>query len=148
MPELKTSIFVLPGEYAKNGQERALVLNTVARRIVESARGAHREYLFTYRGKRLQGIENTAWRRAWKDAGLPVERLIARGVHNLRHTFGHRLKAAGVSIEDRRVLLGHGKANVTENYSLPDLRRLLRCVEGIKKRTETVILRPVRLAKS
>jgi hypothetical protein len=42
-------------------------------------------------------------------------------------------------MEDRRVLLGHGKANVTENYSLPDLARLLQCVESIAQRTETVI---------
>jgi hypothetical protein len=73
--------------------------------------------------------------------------LITRGVHNLRHTFGHRLKAAGVSAEDRRVLLGHGKANATENYSLPDLAHLVECVERIEKRTETVILRIVRISE-
>jgi integrase len=139
---------VLPGEFTKNGQERAVVINSVARRIVDSARGAHKEFLFTYRESPLRGIENTAWRRAWKTAGLPIDRLVTRGVHNLRHTVGHRLKAAGVSREDRRVLLGHGNANVTENYCLPDLMRLLRCVESIEKRTETVILRPVKLAKS
>jgi len=148
IPELKTTIFVLPAEFTKNRQERAVVLNGIARRIVDSVRGDHKEFLFTYHGKPLQGVENSAWRRAWKTAGLPVDRLITRGVHNLRHTFGHRLKAAGVSQEDRRVLLGHGKANVTENYSLPDLTRLMRCVESIEKRTETVILRPVKLAKS
>jgi integrase len=115
---------------------------------VDTARGAHQEFLFTYRGNPLRGVENTAWRRAWQSAGLPIDRLITRGVHNLRHTFGNGLKAAGVSREDRRVLLGHGNANVNENYCLPDLKRLVRCVESIEKRTETVILRPVKLAKS
>jgi integrase len=148
VPELGTAIFVLPAEFTKNREERAVVLNKVARSVVEAARGTHREFVFVYNGAQLKGIENNAWRRAWKKAGLPVDPLITRGVHNLRHTFGHRLKAAGVSAEDRRVLLGHGKANVTENYSLPDLRRLAECVERIEERTETVILRPVRLAKS
>jgi hypothetical protein len=58
------------------------------------------------------------------------------------------LRPSGVTLEDRRVLLGHGKANVTENYSLPDLSRLLQCVERIERRTETVKLRAVRSAKS
>lgn len=39
VPELRTSIFVLPGEFTKNRQERAVVLNRVAKRIVEAARG-------------------------------------------------------------------------------------------------------------
>ena len=147
VPELKTSVFVLPGEFAKNGQERAIVLNSIARNVVYAARGIHREFVFTYREKQLKGIENTAWRRAWRKAGLPVDPLLTRGVHNLRHTFGHRLKAAGVSPEDRRVLLGHANANVTDNYSLPDIARLIECVELIEKRRETVILRPLRRAK-
>jgi hypothetical protein len=63
------------------------------------------------------------------------------------NTFGHRLKAAGVSLEDRRILLGHGKANVTDNYSLPDIARLIQCVGAIEKRRETVILRPLTRAK-
>lgn len=146
--ELSTSLFVVPGEFSKNGQDRAIVLNGVARSVLDAARGAHRTFVFTYRGKQLKGIENTAWRPAWRRARLPVDSLTTRGVHNLRHTFGHRLKAAGVSLEDRRLPLGHGRANVTEHYSLPDLRRLVQCVEPIAKRTETVILRPVKLAKS
>jgi integrase len=68
VPELQTSIFVLPGEFTKNGQERAVVLNRVAKRIVEAARGAHREFVFLCFGNRLKGVEKNAWRRAWKKA--------------------------------------------------------------------------------
>jgi integrase len=45
---------------------------------------------------------NTAWRRARTAAGLPQVR-----VHDVKHTFGRRLRAAGVSFEDRQDLLGH-----------------------------------------
>jgi integrase len=38
-------------------------------------------------------------------------------VHDLKHTFGHRLRAAGVSFEDRQNLLGHKAAHVTTHYS-------------------------------
>ena len=51
-------------------------------------------------------MNNTAWKRAWRRAGLPVDADWLRGVHNLKHTFGRRLRAAGVSLETRRVLLG------------------------------------------
>ena len=32
-------------------------------------------------------------------------------VHDLKHTFGRRLRAAGVSFEDRQDLLGHRSGN-------------------------------------
>jgi len=34
---------------------------------------------------------------AWKSVGLPVKDGVLKGVHNLRHTFGRRLRAAEVA---------------------------------------------------
>jgi len=34
-------------------------------------------------------------------------------VHDLRHTFGRRLRAAGVGLEDREDLLGHKSNRIT-----------------------------------
>jgi integrase len=34
-------------------------------------------------------------------------------VHDLKHTFGRRLRAAGVSFEDRQDLLGHKSGRIT-----------------------------------
>jgi integrase len=50
--------------------------------------------------------------------------------HDLRRTFGHRLRAAGVRIEDIKALLGHSrKADVTENhYAVPVLDNLREAV--------------------
>src|SRR5688572_22477943 len=36
-------------------------------------------------------------------------------VHDLRHTFARRLRAAGVSAEDRAALLGHATQSMSKN---------------------------------
>ncbi len=89
VPELQTTVFVLPD--TKNGQERVFVLNQVARSVLEQLRGQHPEFVFAYRGSRHSRMNNSAWKKARARAGLPSVR-----VHDLRHTFGHRLRAAGV----------------------------------------------------
>ena len=45
-------------------------------------------------------------------------------VHDLKHTFGRRLRAAGVSFEDRQDLLGHRSGRITTHYSSADLQNL------------------------
>jgi hypothetical protein len=61
-----------------------------------------------------------AWIKARRRAGLPMVR-----VHDLKHTFGRRLRAAGVSFEDRQDLLGHLSQRITTHYSAADLERLV-----------------------
>ena len=56
-------------------------------------------------GKPTSRMLNGAWRRARTAAGLPQVR-----VHDLKHTLGRRLRAAGVSFEDRQDLLGRRSA--------------------------------------
>jgi len=51
VPKLATSVFVLPNndEFAtKNCQERIVVLNSIARRVVDEQRGKHPEFVFTF----------------------------------------------------------------------------------------------------
>jgi hypothetical protein len=38
----------------------------------------------------LIGLNGSAWKRAWQKAGLPREKGIRIGAHNLRRTFGRR----------------------------------------------------------
>jgi integrase len=79
------------------------VLNSVARRIVEARLNAPGEFVFaSRRAPRMHDLHGRSWVAARKRAGVPWLR-----VHDLRHTFGHRLRAAGVSFEDRADLLGH-----------------------------------------
>ena len=41
VPALDTSVFIIPGERVKNGDERLVVLNRAAKSVVESQRGKH-----------------------------------------------------------------------------------------------------------
>ena len=141
VPELDTSVFLIPGDRVKNGDERLVVLNRVARSVVESVRGQHPEFVFAYRGRRIETMHNTAWQSARRRAGLPQVR-----VHDLKHTFGRRLRAAGVSFEDRQDLLGHRSGRITTHYSAAELQSLLDaanrvCDEGSRKTPALVVLK-------
>lgn len=139
VPELNTNLFVLPcnDEFqTKNSQERIVVLNSIARRIVDEQRGKHREFVFVYRNKPTKSILNSGWKHARDRAGLPQVR-----VHDLRHTFGHRLRAAGVSYEDRQDLLGHRSDRITTHYSAPDVARLVQAAERVCERRPNTVLR-------
>ena len=127
IPELKTSVFVIPGEGVKNGEDRLIVLNAEACAIINRQRGKHSEYVFCYStGKPVGRINTKAWRRAREVVGLPQVR-----VHDLKHTFGRRLRAKGVSYETRQVLLGHKNGQITTHYSVAELGELLEAVEKI-----------------
>ncbi|MGI9428776.1 MAG: hypothetical protein ACR2NM_08970 [Bythopirellula sp.] len=83
----------------KNKQDRMVVLNDIARKVVDSRREHHDTHVFTYKAKPVGRMLNCAWKKARIAAGLPTLR-----VHDLKHTFGRRLRAAGVSFEDRQDL--------------------------------------------
>jgi len=139
--ELDTSVFIIPEDRVKNGDERLVVLNRVAKSVIEKVRGEHPEYVFTYRGHPITGMNNTAWQQARKRAGLPQVR-----VHDLKHTFGRRLRAAGVSYEDRQDLLGHKSGRITTHYSAAELYSLIEaanqvCGENSRKSPALVLLK-------
>lgn len=149
VPDLETSVFILPEAITKTGTERVVVLNTVARRVIDARRGVNTDYVFTYRDKPVGKLHNTAWNRAWKVAGLPMEQGILKGVHNLRHTFGRRLRGAGVPLETRKALLGHANGDITTHYSAAELSELLAAAEKIADRgiAQTPTLTVVRRAR-
>jgi integrase len=89
VPGLDTSIFIIPAQRVKNRQDRLLVLNQVAKGVMDEVRGEHPEFVFTYKGRRVTAMCRKAWRRARERAGLPGVR-----VHDLKHTFGRRFRAA------------------------------------------------------
>ena len=66
-------------------------------------------------------------------------------VHDLKHTFGRRLRAAGVSFEDRQNLLGHRSGRITTQYSAVELTDLLDAANSVCDRQggrpELVVLR-------
>jgi integrase len=140
VPELKTSVFIIPGEDVKNGDERLVVLNRVAKSVVDSERGNHDMNVFTFRSRPIKHMLNSGWKLARTRAGLPQVR-----VHDLKHTFGRRLRAVGVSYEDRQDLLGHRSGRITTHYSAAELSRLLEAANRVcdrkGKQPELVVLR-------
>ena len=124
--EIQSSVFIIPGEFVKNGDDRLVVLNSVALGVVERQKGINPQFVFSFNGKPVTRMLNSAWLRARKEAGLPQVR-----VHDLKHTFGRRLRAAGVGFEDRQDLLGHRSGRITTHYSAAELVRLLEAAEEI-----------------
>jgi integrase len=143
VPDLETSVFVIPGNKVKNAEDRLVVLNRVARSAVEAARGMHPEYVFVRQEKDGRSIPikkmyGTAWKNARERAADAWERAHGTAapegfrrvrVHDLKHTFGRRLRAAGVSFEDRQDLLGHKSSRITTHYSEAELANLIAAAE-------------------
>ncbi|MGE3346092.1 MAG: tyrosine-type recombinase/integrase [Ramlibacter sp.] len=145
VPELGRSVFVIPAAFFKTRQEHVVVLNDVAWAIVERRRGMHKEFVFTYtpagaiaQPRRVATMNNTAYQKARAAVGLDQVR-----VHDLRHTFGQRLRAAGVPEEDRALLLGHALQGMPQHYAAATLERLLEAANSVLGRRDRTLLRVV-----
>ena len=116
----------------------------MAMSVVNARRGKHPTHVFTYHGRPMMRMLNSAWLRARKRADLPQVR-----VHDLKHTLGRRLRAAGVSFEDRQDLLGHRSGRITTHYSAAELSRLIEAADSVcdrgSEKPELVVLRRLRV---
>ncbi|MGD0959556.1 MAG: tyrosine-type recombinase/integrase [Methylomonas sp.] len=117
-------MFVIEDVDAKNNKERIVVLDSTARNLVNARRGNGSDYVFDYEGRRLDRMNNRAWRNVIANSGLSGVR-----VHDPRHTCGKRLRSAGVEHNNLQDLLGHYNGNVTTHYCAADIGRLIDCVE-------------------
>lgn len=142
VPELGTSVFLIPSDFGgrnersgvKNGDERLVVLNSVAKSIIDKQRGLSKDWVFPYNGNAMHRMNDSAWKKArvraaklWQEENLrPAHPGYASiRVHDLKHTFGRRLRAAGVTQEDRKALLGHKNGSITSHYSGAELGHLI-----------------------
>lgn len=145
VPELGCSVFDVPREHVKGRRRsRLIVCNSVAQSIIEAVRGQHPEFVFVYRRERttntdvaptmpyrpIQTMNNTAWQRARKLAGLGDLH-----VHDLRHTVGMRLREAGVPEGAASDVLWHSTRSMTQHYSMAQLAELHGALEKIKEDT-------------
>jgi integrase len=121
VPEVGRSVFVIPPEAFKSKRAHVVILNDAAWSIVQAQRGLDPIWVFPYRGRRMTTMNNTVWQRERQVAGLRAVR-----IHDLRHTFACRLRAAGVSAEDREALLGHANHSMAGHYASADVGRLLK----------------------
>ena len=151
--ELGRSVFVIPPAEFKTNRTHVLILNDVAWRVVQECRGMHPEFVFVYRRERVKNLHlapvmdykpvatmnNTAFQNARAAAGLDRMR-----VHDLRHTFGQRLREAGVPEEDRALLLGHAIDGMPQHYATATIARLVEMANKVKETFDrTTILRVV-----
>ena len=149
VPELGTRVFLIPAGFGgrsvragvKNRDERLVVMNDVAKSVIEKQRGKHPLYVFPFGKPDGEGNETTvhrmndsAWKKAriraakkWQEKFLrPAHDGFTRiRIHDLKHTFGRRLRAAGVTEEDRKALLGHKNGSITSHYSAAELDQLI-----------------------
>ncbi len=132
MPEVGRSVFVIPPEAFKSKRAHVVILNDAAWSIVRARRGLDPIWVFPCRGQRMSTMNNTAWQRARQEVGLRAVR-----IHALRHTFGCRLRAAGISAEDREALLGHANHSMAGHYASADVGRLLKQANLVLNRQET-----------
>jgi integrase len=117
VPELGASVFSMPGGKVKNTEERLIVLNRIARSVIEEARGMHPVYVFVRRSKDgltvpVKKMNNTGWRSARERAADAWERVHGTvalegfrrvRVHDLKHTFGRRLRARACRLRIGRI---------------------------------------------
>ena len=100
--------------------------------MIEQRRGINCEYVFACQGQPVGYMLNSVWRKARAAARLPRVR-----VYDLKYSFGHRLRAAGVSFEDRLDLLGHRSGRITKHYPAAELSRLIEAANSVCDRNGT-----------
>ncbi len=135
IPALNTSVFVIPKYAHKNKHDRLVVLNDIAKAVLEEVRGVDPVYVFTSKpGKSYWTMGSTSWKKGRKRAGLPNVR-----VHDLKHTFGARLTNAGVSLEIKKQLLGHkGSVDISTHYSLASIQNLIESANKVCVRRDDI----------
>jgi integrase len=108
--------------------------------VVESCRDENADIVFSYQGRAIKKMMSSAWKRARaaaakrlaKETGEPAPFGFRHvRVHDLTHTFGRRLRAAGVPLETRKVLLGHTTGDITSHYSAPELAELVEAANRV-----------------
>ena len=157
---LKFSVFQVPRELVKGRKKKydCIVWNSVAQTVVESMRGLQAENVFVWRRERtslkklnrhetrpsmayrpVDMMNNTAFQAARETAELSTVR-----VHDLRHTYAQRLRDAGVSEEDRALLLGHAVEGMARHYATATVARLIEMANSVQQTQDrTTLLRVV-----
>ena len=96
----------------------------MARRILQQQVGKDPDFVFPHRSV------SKPINKAWVKAGLPDQKLVKKGINNLRITFSNRLGYAGASEDERNVLLGLKYSEQAQQYAVMNLARLAELVEA------------------
>ena len=133
--------FELPADLVKNRIRRVVVLNDIAKSVIQKRHSEHLKYVFAYKNHPVKSMGGTAFQKARKRAASKLPSIRSVGIHNLKHTYGARLRAAGVPEEDRNFLTGHkGRMSMTTYYSAPELSKMLEYSNRVCRQDDKLIL--------
>ncbi len=133
--------FVIPPSFVKNRIERVVVLNDIAKSVIQKQMGSHLEFVFVYRGHPVSRMNESAFRNARARAAKKLPNLKNTSIHSLKHTYGARLRVSGVPEEDRNFLTGHkGRESMTTYYSAPELNKMLEYSNRVCQQNDNLVL--------
>ncbi len=126
--DVANAVWRIPALNSKSKKLKSLPLNTSALWVIGQLDSEGKSgYLFP---SPATGKPYTTITRAWyvirKAAGLPGNTRI----HDLRHTYASRLVAAGRSLFEVQILLGHSDPRVSQRYAHLSLKRAQEASEG------------------
>jgi integrase len=67
-------------------------------------------------------------------------------VHDLKHTYGRRLRSAEVGVETRKPLLGHKNGDITTHYSAAEMGELIAATNRVCAAKGTLSITLLRVA--
>lgn len=120
----------------KSGKSRTLILNDLAKNILETMKGLQRNK-FVFFGLGPKG-HLTSPRRAFEVA-KQESGIINFRVHDLRHTFASICINDGNNIESIRKLLGHSSSQMTQRYAHLGDRELKAATDSVANHISTVV---------
>ena len=82
----------------------------------------------------------SAYQTARERATRQIPSIKITNIHALKHTYGARLKTAGVSKDDRRDLLDHKNGDITDLYCAKELPRMLENTNKVTQEKSNSIL--------
>ena len=136
-------VFLLPAQLTKNKRPRLVWCNAIARQIIDARRDQTKVYIFEQGEGKCRG--RTSAGRGWRDGRVRADALFqsrfgresAEGfrrlrVHDMRHTFGERLRVAGVTLDACGDLLGHVGRGVTAHYCRAQNPELIDAVKRLE----------------
>lgn len=96
----------------KNGRPLGISLNDLAMQVLNTVKGQHPEYVFTFRGRPVTQINTKAWQKAVEAAGITDFRW-----HDLRHTWASWLRQSGVDLATIQEMGGWKDPKMTQRYA-------------------------------
>ena len=138
-----TLVFKLPGSVMKNKRGLSVFCNGIASDIVSERHGNGSDWVFAKPDgqKRVARLSSSGWRSGRVRAKRLFEQRYGSGeskldqlkVHDLRHTFGERLREQGINMDTCGDLLGHTGRGVTAHYCRAKSSELVNAVKTLER---------------